>query len=178
MSLQSKLAGFSSPVKWVAVVLFLAMVFFAVLSVGRNHDDVPAPLFILKDIYGETVTLDEYKGNVVLLDFWATWCPPCRESIPELVSLQNEYESLGLVVLGVSLDEDPKTGDRELKSFIREKGINYRVIRYTRELLADYFGDDQIAIPTMFVIDRNGAIRDKLVGFRPGALEKSLESVM
>lgn len=155
-----------------------AMLLFTVLTVARSHEDLQAPSFKLKDIYGKSINLEDQRGNVVLLDFWATWCPPCRKSIPELVKLQGEYESQGLVVLGISLDEYPKIGDEELKAFISKNGINYSVIRYTSKLLSDYFGDGQIAIPTMFVIDREGVIRDKLIGFRSGALEKSLEEVM
>jgi peroxiredoxin len=154
------------------------VVFFAGLTVAGSHEDLQAPSFTLKDIHGKSVNLDDHRGNVILLDFWATWCPPCRKSIPELVNLQREYESQGLVVLGISLDEYPQVGDRDLKSFVTKNGINYRIIRYTRKLLSDYFGDGQIAIPTMFVIDRKGVIRDKLIGFRPGALERSLKSVM
>ena len=170
--------GFSKPVKCLAVVSLGAVLVFALLTGARSYEEVKAPSFDLKDIYGKNVSLEDYRGNVVLLDFWATWCLPCTKSIPELVKLQREYESHGLVVLGISLDENPQMGDKELKSFISKNGINYRVIRYTRELLSDYFGDGQIAIPTMFVIDGKGMIRDKLIGFRPGALEKSLEGVM
>jgi peroxiredoxin len=173
-----KSVGFSKPVKCLAVVLLGAMLLFTVLTVARSHEDLQAPSFKLKDIYGKSINLEDQRGNVVLLDFWATWCPPCRKSIPELVKLQGEYESQGLVVLGISLDEYPKIGDEELKAFISKNGINYSVIRYTSKLLSDYFGDGQIAIPTMFVIDREGVIRDKLIGFRSGALEKSLEEVM
>ncbi len=178
MSYRNKTAGFSNKLKWGAGIFLAGVLLFSLFSTGKSHADFKAPWFKLDDIYGETVNLDDHKGDVVLLDFWATWCPPCKKAIPELINIQSEYESLGLVVLGVSLDEHPKTGDRELKSFISKNGINYRVMRYTNELLADYFGNEPIAIPTMFVIDREGVIRDKLVGFRPGALEKSLEAVM
>jgi peroxiredoxin len=168
----------SKSVKSLAVLFLGAVLFFGLFTVAGSHEETQAPSFNLQDINGKNVKLEDHRGNVVLLDFWATWCPPCRKSIPELVNLQREYESRGLVVLGISLDQYPEIGDQELKSFIDKNGINYRVIRYTQDLLEDYFGDGQIAVPTMFVIDRKGVIRDKLIGFRPGALERSLELVM
>jgi len=178
MNRLSRSVGFSKSAKCLAVVSLGAVLVFALLTGAKSHEELKAPSFNLTDIHGKNVTLEDHRGNVVLLDFWATWCMPCTKSIPELVNLQREYESHGLVVLGISLDQYPQMGDQELKSFIDKNGINYRVIRYTRKLLSNYFGDSQIAIPTMFVIDRKGVVRDKLIGFRPGALEKSLEAVL
>jgi cytochrome c biogenesis protein CcmG, thiol:disulfide interchange protein DsbE len=173
-----KITGLSLKTK-IALAVSIAVLFLSPgLRDGQTYSNLPAPSFTLQDINGEFVSLDSHKGDVVLLDFWATWCPPCKNSIPELVSLQREYESRGLVILGVSLDEPPRLGDRALKSFIRKKGINYRVMRYSDKIVADYFGDGPISIPTMFVIGRDGVVRDKLVGFRPGAVERSLEKVM
>src|SRR5512135_2008759 len=84
-----------------------------------------APDFVLKDIEGKDVHLSDYKGKLVLLEFWATWCPPCKATIPDLIALQAKYAGKGLVVLGVSLDEG---GDlpSKLLAFSKAHKINYQ----------------------------------------------------
>ena len=91
----------------------------------------PMPAWTLKDVDGKPVTSDELKGKVVVLDFWATWCGPCRSEIPGYVELQKKYREAGLAVVGVSLDQD---GLEKVRKFIEEKGINYRIV----------MGDDNI----------------------------------
>ncbi len=137
-----------------------------------------APEFSIPDLSGETVSLEQYRGSVVLLDFWATWCPPCRMTIPVLVDLQQQYKNKGLVILGVSIDDPRQVSDHDLTYFKKMTDINYPLLRYTPKLMQDYFFGEQLSVPTMFVIDRNGHIRDKIVGFRPEALEKSLAAVI
>ena len=113
-----------------------------------------------------------------MLDFWATWCPPCRGSIPELVSLQEKYDEKGLVILGISLDDPRTTPDRYLQAFKRKFRINYAVLRFTPGVISDYFKEETPSIPTMFIIDRKGQIRDRIVGFRPGKVEASLSKIL
>jgi len=140
--------------------------------------DPAAPDFSLSDLSGRMTSLEQHRGSVVLLDFWATWCPPCRMSIPEIIKLHEKFGGKGLVIFGISMDDPRMVNDEQLRVFKEKAGINYSVLRVNRQILQDYFGDEQISIPTMFVIDRDGMIRDKLVGFRPGALEKSVSGIL
>jgi peroxiredoxin len=134
----------------------------------------PAPAWKLKDVDGKVVTSDEFRGKVVVLDFWATWCPPCRTEIPGYILLQKKYQADGLVVVGVSLDTD---GTGPVKKFMKELGINYPIV----------MGDDAIVTafspiegyPTTFIIDRDGQIRNKKLGKKPTAdFEKELLAVL
>lgn len=133
-----------------------------------------APEFTLTDLSDETISLSQFRGKVVLVDFWATWCPPCRLSIPELIHVQEKYQDRGVVILGISMDDPDLLGDEYLRAFKDTFGINYRILRFNDGVVMDYFGYNPVALPTLFVIDREGNIRDKLVGFKPGALEKSI----
>lgn len=137
-----------------------------------------APDFSLKDVNGKDVTLSQFKGRIVVLDFWATWCPPCRMSIPELVGLQKEFRGRGLVVIGVSLDDPAQASNLFLKAFMEKFDMNYAVLRYDMKVMKDYFGSANPAIPTMFLIDREGKIRNKIVGYRHGILKKSIEALL
>jgi peroxiredoxin len=112
-----------------------------------------APDFALKDANGKTVHLSDYKGKVVLLDFWATWCGPCRMEIPWLKEFQTKFKDRGFEVLGISMDDD---GWAAVKPFVRELGINYRIVIGDDTTAQQYGGVD--ALPTTFVIDREGKI--------------------
>jgi peroxiredoxin len=120
-----------------------------------------APDFTLTDIHGKTMKLSAYKGKVIILDFWATWCPPCKAEIPFFIELEEQYKKQGLAVLGVSLDN----GVSKVKSFYNNTGMNYPVAMASPELSMLYGGIQ--GIPTTFIIDREGYIRDQFVGFRP-----------
>ena len=137
-----------------------------------------APEFSLPDLSGRMISLEEHRGSVVILDFWATWCPPCRMSIPELVKLQEKYGETGLVILGLSMDNPRQVTDEKLQAFKEKNNINYIILRVNEKVIKDYFKTTSVSIPTMFVIDREGKIRDKLVGFKPNAVEKSLNEVI
>jgi peroxiredoxin len=121
----------------------------------------PANLnFTVNDMNGQTVSLASFKGKVILLDFWATWCPPCKAEIPGFVELQEQYGSRGLQVLGVSVD-DPLD---KLQPFASEFRMNYPVLLgLGRDDLQDAFGP-MWGIPTTFLIDREGRICRKHSG--------------
>ncbi len=118
-----------------------------------------APSLQLQSLEGKTVKLSDYKGKIVVLNFWATWCPPCREEIPDLVALQKQYAAQGVVVLGVSMDEG---GPAKVASFAKKYGINYPVVMGDAKASADYGGIQ--VLPTTFIIDRAGKIVDGLQG--------------
>lgn len=121
-----------------------------------------APDFTLYTLSGDEVKLSDYLGKVVILDFWATWCPPCRKAIPDLISIQNEYKD-DLVVIGISFDQTATQND--LVPFIESYGINYPVVLGNIEV-SDAYGNIQ-AIPTSFIIDQEGKIINKHVGLVP-----------
>ena len=137
-----------------------------------------APDFSLTDLSGNKVSLRELRGHTVLLDFWATWCPPCLYSIPELIEIQKKYKDRGVVVLGVSMDDPQAASDTYLSQFKEKLKINYKILRANSQIVQDYFKNERMAIPTMFIINHEGKIVDKHVGFAPGAVEKSIKKLL
>ncbi len=121
-----------------------------------------APDFALKNLEGRTVKLSDFKGKIVIIDFWATWCPPCRKGIPDLISIQNDYKK-DVVVIGISLDGEKTIKD--VPGFSKNYGINYPVVYGGEKVVADYGGIQ--GIPTTFVIDKEGYIIDHHVGLVP-----------
>ena len=124
--------------------------------------------FALKDIEGNEIKLSDYKGKVVILDFWATWCPPCVKEIPHFNELYKEYGEKGLVVLGVSLD---RGGAQTVVDFKKNKlPISYPIVMGNRETGGVYQNylpaEERGGIPFTFVIDREGVIRQHFVGYR------------
>jgi cytochrome c biogenesis protein CcmG/thiol:disulfide interchange protein DsbE len=124
-----------------------------------EKDRKKAPDFSLKDATGATVKLSEYRGKVVLLNFWATWCGPCQIEIPWFIDFQQQYKDSNFAILGVSLDDD---GWKSVKPYVEKKKINYRVMIGTEELSQMYGGVD--SLPTTFIIDREGRIAAKHEG--------------
>jgi peroxiredoxin len=118
-----------------------------------------APDFALKDASGKVIHLADYKGKVVLLDFWATWCGPCKIEIPWFTEFQRKYKDRGFEVVGVSMDDD---GWKSVVPFIQEKKINYRIVMGD-DRTGDQYGGLE-ALPTTFVIDRSGRIASMHVG--------------
>lgn len=159
-------------------VSFLA---FFLLNFGCQEEVGAGPLapdFTLKDLSGNMRTLSRYRGQVVIVDFWATWCPPCRMFIPELVKLQEKYRDKGLIILAISIDDPQRASDKYVQAFSKKFKINYTILRYNYKAIQDYFGNTSPSVPTIFVIDKEGKIRDKVVGYRPGVLEKSLVGLL
>ena len=122
----------------------------------------PAPAWALKDLNGAVVKSDQFMGKVVVIDFWATWCPPCRAEIPGYVDLVKKHGKEGLVIVGVSMDE---AGPGVVKTFSDKFGVNYPMVMGDEKMLAAFGGIE--ALPTTFLIDRNGQIRDRKVGAEP-----------
>ncbi len=121
-----------------------------------------APDFTLPTSDGKSMKLSDLKGKVVIVDFWATWCPPCRKGIPDLIALKKKYGAKGFEIVGVSVDTDTKN---EVVPFMKEQKINYPVVYGNMNVYQQYGGIR--AIPTSFVIDKQGKIVASYEGLIP-----------
>lgn len=142
-----------SPMKF----FLLAVIAFSHISVLGQK--VKAPQFELRDVNGRLVRLSNYHGKVVVINFWATWCPPCRAEMPELVRLQREYAKRGLQIIGITYPPEKK--DR-VRRFARSLKVNYPIILGTRQIKARFSSDE--TLPLTIVIDRDGNVTDIISG--------------
>jgi len=145
--------------------IFVLVLADAHLAFSQDNEFPEAPHFVLEDLNGNEITLDDFKGKVLFLNFWATWCPPCREEIPGFVDIYEIYNDEGMEILGVSLD---RRGKEVVRKFAEKYEINYPMAMGNNQLIQDYQPGQYI--PTTIVIDRQGRIRDKHVGY----LDKTL----
>jgi len=127
------------------------------LVYGRSNGK-EAPDFVLKDLDGKQVRLSDFRGKAVLLNFWATWCGPCKVEMPWFVDFQREYGPQGLQIVGVALDD---SGRDEIQKFAKDMGVNYTVLQ-GQDDVGDAYG--AVGLPTTFYIDRNGKIVDSASG--------------
>jgi len=133
------------------------MAFAAPVSVLRQ--EVKAPQFALKDLNGRIVRLSDYKGKVVLINFWATWCPPCRAEMPDLVRLQREHGKEGLQIIGITYPPERRA---RVRRFARDLKVNYPIILGTREIKARFSSDE--TLPLTIVINRDGKVIEIISG--------------
>lgn len=119
-----------------------------------------APDFTLTDIKGKPLKLSDYKGKVIILDFWAAWCHYCKIEIPFFIELKQQYEKDGLAIIGIALDDLSK-----IKAYYKDNGMNYQVAIDNQQVSMSYGGIQ--GLPTTFIIDRDGYIRETFVGYRP-----------
>lgn len=136
------------------IVMVLALIGTACAQTKSEAEAVPAPEFSLKDLQGNALSLASYKGKILILNFWATWCPPCRREIPDFIEAYKELKSKGLEILGVSVDE---LSAEALRDWTQKAGLNYPVALATAKVIADYQPGE--FIPATIVIDRSGHIR-------------------
>ena len=136
------------------MTLVLAAGSFACAQAKPETEAVAAPDFSITDLHGNTLNLAAYKGKVLVINFWATWCPPCRREIPDLIAAYKELKGEGLEIIGVSVDD---MTEPVLLDWTRKMGINYPVAVATPEIIASYEPVDYI--PTTIIVDRKGLIR-------------------
>jgi len=164
---------------WVYTGIFFAVVlgFFIVNNMNGEPEQGPYPPnyvprgaggvqmaadFSLPTTDGKQLRLSDYKGKVVILDFWATWCPPCRRSIPDLIALKEEFGPKGFEIIGVSVDTDSKA---DVAPFVKDNGINYPVVFGNMQVYQQYGGIR--VVPTSYVIDTEGKIVKRYEGIVP-----------
>jgi len=153
--------------KTLRLLLGFVLTFAAVALVRAEPvPATPAPAWKLKDVNGNVISSEQFKGKVIVVDFWATWCGPCRMEIPGYIELQKKYRKDGLVIIGVSCDQD-KNAPQTVKNFMQKSGMNYQVVMADEDIQMAFGGMD--AIPTTFIIDRAGKIRERKVGAEPTA---------
>jgi len=133
----------------------------------------PAPNFQLQNLDGEPVALSNLKGKAVLLNFWATWCPPCRREMPYIQEIYDEWPEEWLVVLAINIGESAS----KVEEFMQRYGLSFPVLLDTKEKVAQ--GYNIRHIPTTFFIDKDGIIRMKIIGAFPNkaAIEKNLNEI-
>jgi len=134
----------------------------------------PAPGWQLKDLNGKSVKFSDFRRKVVILNFWATWCAPCRIEIPHFVELQKEYADKGFTVIGISLDDQ---GPEAVKKFVKQLAVDYPIVIGNEKVTEAYGRID--AIPATFVIDRQGHIVSQHLGYDDKAtFEKEIQSLL
>ncbi len=155
-------------------VLALAVVFAALCATVSAQSLQKPPNLILKDIRGRRIRLTDYKGKVVLVNFWATWCPPCRTEVPELVKWQREYRSRGLQVVGITY---PPEKFSEVRRFVRKIRVNYPVALGSKATKLLF--DPGETLPITIVIDRDGNVREVIEGILfPEEFEKKVKPLL
>jgi len=181
----SKIASIMDRIRVVVMQFFAraflvgALVTFSVCGCGGQEDHSgpasrAAPDFALKDLNGGICRLAELRGKIVVLNFFATWCAPCRQEIPNFVRLYERFRDKGLEIIGVSLDQE---GEAVLRPFVKHYGITYPIVLGTRKVVLDYGGIK--GIPTTLLIDHNGTITNYFVGLRPGyVIEESVRKLL
>jgi thiol-disulfide isomerase/thioredoxin len=151
-----------------------ALLMFTTAAAHAQSNAQQAPPLTLKSIQGRALSLSNYSGKVVLLNFWATWCPPCRAEMPDLVRMQREYGVRGLQVIGITY---PPETLREARRFIRKLGVNYPIAIGTKETKALF--DESETLPVTIVIDREGKIAERIEGILlPEEFEQKIKPLL
>lgn len=173
-----------NPLALVVVALVAAgMLYFGFHFARRSGSDhapgllgygTPAPDFTLETLDGKNLSLSDLKGKAVLVNFWATWCGPCKIETPWLVEMQNQYGSQGLQVVGVAMDD---SGKDEIAKFAKDMGVNYPVL-LGKEAVGDAYGGVP-ALPESFFVGRDGKIVDRIIGLKGrGEIEDSVKKAL
>jgi cytochrome c biogenesis protein CcmG/thiol:disulfide interchange protein DsbE len=160
--------------KRILSISFVLAVFLFTVCAAQPEKRQKAPNFSLQTQNGKVIELSKLKGKVVLVNFWATWCPPCRAEIPDFIEVYNTYKSKGFEIVGIALDEE---GWSKVAPYIEEVKMNYPVVLGSEKVIQQYGGIK--AIPTTFIIDKKGYIAGSQVGLLSKELvEQKLKSLL
>lgn len=153
------------------IIALVFSVFAASSLASSGLQGQPAPDFALKSSTGENLRLSEYRGDVVMINFWATWCGPCRQEMPLLDALYTRYERVGFNLLGVNIDDDSRRAMR----MVEELGVSFPVLFDARKEVSELYDVD--AMPVTVILDRQGTVRYVHQGYKPGYEDKYLDQV-
>jgi len=153
------------------IIALVFSVFAASSLASSGLEGQPAPDFSLKSSTGENLRLSEYRGDVVMINFWATWCGPCRQEMPLLDELYSRYQRVGFNLLGVNIDDDSRRAMR----MIEELGVNFPVLFDARKEVSELYAVD--AMPVTVIVDREGTVRYVHHGYKPGYEDKYLDQI-
>jgi thiol-disulfide isomerase/thioredoxin len=155
-------------------VFILLLILVASSAVALSQEREKAPALVLRDLRGRPSRLSDYRGKVVLLNFWATWCPPCRAEVPDLVRWQREYRGGGLQVIGVTY---PPTNLARVRRFVRRQRVNYPVLLGTHATKALFATGE--TLPMTIVVDREGYVRERIEGILlPDEFEEKVKPLL
>jgi thiol-disulfide isomerase/thioredoxin len=133
---------------------------------GTPVSSPPAPEdYDVRTLDAGVIKLSGYQGKVVVMDFWATWCPPCRQEVPQLTRLQKENQSRGLEVIGLHIDDRGRSTPEAIRRFVNDFNINYTVGLASDKMFTDYLGTEDDTIPQTLVFDRKGRLVQHLIGY-------------
>ncbi len=149
----------------------LASAFAATALASSGLEGQAAPDFALKSSTGENLRLSEFRGDVVMINFWATWCGPCRQEMPLLDELYNRYQRVGFNLLGVNIDDD----SRKAMQMIEELGVDFPVLFDSQKEVSKLYNVE--AMPVTVLVDREGEVRYVHHGYKPGYEDKYLDQV-
>jgi len=123
--------------------------------------------FDVRTFDGRTIKLSDYRGKVLVMDFWATWCPPCRQETPQLARLAKENRERGVEVIGMHIDDRGRSSPEDIRKFIDHYGVTYTIGLATDEMFTSYLGTDEDTIPQTLVFGRDGRLIKHLIGYGP-----------
>lgn len=153
---------YTRTLKWTRTMLATVAMMLAMGHVFATNTSGPAPDFTLKSRSGENIKLSELRGQVVMINFWASWCGPCRQEMPILDQLYQRYEPMGFTLLGVNVEEDSAAAEKVL----REIPVSFPVLYDSKNQVSENY---QVrAMPSTFLIDRDGKVRYLHKGYKPG----------
>ena len=156
---------------WPGMMLACLLAFGFAGAAGAASMQGPAPDFTLKSLTGKNLKLSEMAGNVVLINFWASWCGPCREEMPLLNDLHNKYAPLGFTVLGVNVEEDA----RNARGFLKNFPVDFPILLDSNNQVSKQY--NVIAMPTTVMVDRDGNVRYLHKGYKSGDEKKYIKMV-